>query len=167
MLALGAPDADRHLPEKHMLGDALHPPARLRLQISALALLAPCWGWLLACTACGALPTEPPPREGPYALLLGSAQDAGLPQIGCRDVCCEAARADPMRRRLASSLLIVDPASGGRWLLDAGPDLREQVERMTGHPGSRDQRLAEWARKSASSDDAATPWPSTAWQYWL
>jgi pyrroloquinoline quinone biosynthesis protein B len=47
-------------------------------------------------------------------------------------------------------LLIVDPASGGRWLLDAGPDLREQVERMRGHPATRERRLAEAAHRVAA-----------------
>jgi pyrroloquinoline quinone biosynthesis protein B len=87
------------------------------------------------------------PTDTPYALLLGSAQDAGLPQIGCREPCCEGARADPARRRLASSLLIVDPLSGGRWLFDAGPDLREQVERMRGHPETRAAHLADTGRR--------------------
>jgi pyrroloquinoline quinone biosynthesis protein B len=74
---------------------------------------------------------------GPYALVLGTAQDGGLPQIGCERPCCEAARADPGRRRLVASLLIVDPGSGRRWLIDATPDLAEQVELARGHPPAR------------------------------
>jgi len=73
----------------------------------------------------------------PYVLVLGTAQDAGLPQIGCTLACCEAARADPSRRRLVASLLVVAPRSGSRWLIDATPDLPEQVERMRGHPPTR------------------------------
>jgi pyrroloquinoline quinone biosynthesis protein B len=78
-----------------------------------------------------------PPRDSPYALVLGSAQDAGLPQVGCRLACCETARRDPSLRRLAASLLIADPRSGRRWLVDATPDLREQVELARGHPPGR------------------------------
>ncbi|MDG2149147.1 MAG: MBL fold metallo-hydrolase [Planctomycetota bacterium] len=92
---------------------------------------------------------------GPYALLLGTAQDAGLPQIGCHEPCCEAARANPAKQRLASGLLIVDPASGGRWLLDAGPDLREQVELMQGHPTTREHHL-KVAEAAANPADLAT-----------
>ena len=77
------------------------------------------------------------PSAGPYALVLGTAQDAGLPQLGCTAACCESARRDPERRRLVASLLVVDPESGGRWLFDATPDLREQVERARGHPPGR------------------------------
>jgi pyrroloquinoline quinone biosynthesis protein B len=75
--------------------------------------------------------------DRPYALLLGTAQDAGLPQIGCKGENCERARRDPGYRRLATSVLIADPRSGERWMLDASPDLREQVERMRGHPPTR------------------------------
>jgi pyrroloquinoline quinone biosynthesis protein B len=65
----------------------------------------------------------------PFVELLGTAQDAGIPQIAAHLPEDEAARRDPARRRLVSSLLIADPATGKRWLIDATPDLREQVER--------------------------------------
>src|SRR5204862_1770976 len=65
----------------------------------------------------------------PFVELLGTAQDAGSPQIAAHLPEDDAARRDPARRRLVSSLLIADPASGKRWLIDATPDLREQVER--------------------------------------
>jgi len=70
-------------------------------------------------------------------MVLGTAQDGGLPQIGCGEELCQDARADSGKRRLATSLLLADPRSGKRWLFDAGPDLREQVERARGHPASR------------------------------
>jgi pyrroloquinoline quinone biosynthesis protein B len=74
--------------------------------------------------------------QAPYLLLLGTAQDGGYPQIACDQDHCRAARQDPTRRRLVASALIVDPRSGQRWLLDATPDLPEQVElaRPHGHP---------------------------------
>jgi len=76
----------------------------------------------------------------PYVLVLGTAQDAGLPQIGCELSCCGDAREDPSLRRLNSALLLVDPRSGKRWLFDAGPDLPELVERSRGHPPNRELR---------------------------
>lgn len=69
----------------------------------------------------------------PYVLVLGTAQDAGSPQVGCDLMCCVAARRDPARRRLVASALLVEPIRGRRFLLDATPDLREQVERARGH----------------------------------
>lgn len=88
---------------------------------------------LLALASCRATHNEPAPTDAPYVLVLGSAQDAGLPQLGCRRACCESARANPQLRRYASSLLLVDPRSGKRWLFDASPDLREQIELARGH----------------------------------
>jgi len=76
-------------------------------------------------------------ENAPYALVLGSAQDGGLPQIGCTGPHCMAARADPKRRRLVASLLLADPRAGKRWLIDATPDLREQVELARAHPRTR------------------------------
>ena len=98
--------------------------------------LAPALAFLLV--ACAA-PTrgEAAPLGEPYALVLGTAQDGGLPQIGCPDPCCAAARSDPARRRLVASLLLVDPRSGTRFLFDASPDLCEQVELARGQPGNR------------------------------
>ncbi|MAF67610.1 MAG: pyrroloquinoline quinone biosynthesis protein PqqB [Planctomycetes bacterium] len=102
---------------------------RSRLAAAAASAL------LGACAAAAPAPAGPP--SGAYVLVLGTAQDAGLPQIACRKPCCEGARADATRRRLVASVLIVDPRSGSRWLIDATPDLAEQVERARGHGGER------------------------------
>lgn len=74
---------------------------------------------------------------GPFLAVLGIAQDAGLPQAGCRRPCCARARRDPSRRRLAASAAVV--AGSRRWLVDATPDFREQLaalDRLA--PGSLD-----------------------------
>ena len=93
---------------------------------------------LLLTAACSTTRSDPdPPPPGPYVLVLGTAQDGGLPQIGCELPCCERARANPAERRYAASVLLCDPRTGSRWLFDAGPDLREQVELASGHPPTR------------------------------
>lgn len=69
-------------------------------------------------------PDRPP---GPYLLVLGIAQDAGVPQAGEKR---PEMRDDPSRRRLAASVALVDPATVGRWLFDATPDFREQLARL-------------------------------------
>ena len=66
-----------------------------------------------------ALRSHPP--AGPYVLVLGTAQDGGLPQLGCQERQCLRARKDPSRRRLVASLLVCDSRSGKRWLIDATP----------------------------------------------
>lgn len=64
----------------------------------------------------------------PFALVLGTAQDGGLPQIGGNTDLDRAARLDPKLRRMVASLLVVDPGSEERFLIDATPDIREQTE---------------------------------------
>ena len=71
--------------------------------------------------------TAAPPA--PLAVVLGTAQDGGIPQIGGRGPEDEAARRDPRRQRLVASLLIADPLSGQRFLIDATPDIALQTER--------------------------------------
>ncbi len=88
-------------------------------------------------TACGEEPAPKPLPDDPYVLVLGTAQDGGFPQIGADHALARAARRDTTLRRFVASLLIVDPRSGKRWLIDATPDLREQVELARGHPPNR------------------------------
>lgn len=103
-------------------------PPTSRLAALALAALA---------AACVAPDSESAAGATPYVIVLGTAQDGGLPQIGCEAPPCRAARLDPSARRLVTSLAIVDPRSGKRWLVDASPDLPEQIEALRGHPPSR------------------------------
>ena len=66
---------------------------------------------------------------GPEAVVLGLAQDGGVPHAGCHQPVCVAARQDPSKRRLIAALGLVDPAAGKRFLIDATPDFAEQMER--------------------------------------
>jgi pyrroloquinoline quinone biosynthesis protein B len=59
--------------------------------------------------------------------VLGTVQDGGLPQPGCSCGNCKNARADPLRRRRVVSVA-VEGASGKTFLIDAGPDFREQSD---------------------------------------
>jgi pyrroloquinoline quinone biosynthesis protein B len=72
--------------------------------------------------------------SGPSAVVLGVAQDGGVPHAGCRQPLCAAARSDPARKRLVASLALFDPAAGKRFLIDATPDFAEQMERLGGRP---------------------------------
>jgi pyrroloquinoline quinone biosynthesis protein B len=81
---------------------------------------------LLALTAFAAAPT--PPADGPRVVVLGIAQDGGLPQIGCDCKNCAAARRDPSRVRHVASLAIHVPRTDHVYLVDATPDLPAQIE---------------------------------------
>lgn len=113
-------------------------------QARILCLLLCCAALLPACLSPGPAtssattsPEPGPPETAPYVLVLGTAQDGGLPQLGCEKPCCEAARRDPALRRLRTSLLLVDPTTGHRWLFEATPDLPQQLELARGHGAPR------------------------------
>jgi pyrroloquinoline quinone biosynthesis protein B len=61
----------------------------------------------------------------PYTVVLGIAQDGGIPQAGCRKNCCTSGRHERV-----SSLAIVDPAAHRWWLIDATPDFPSQLATM-------------------------------------
>jgi pyrroloquinoline quinone biosynthesis protein B len=74
-------------------------------------------------------PFSPDPAVGgPFVLVLGTAQDGGLPHAACTCPRCEEARGDPSRRRNVASIAIVVPSTGRRFLVDATPDLRGQID---------------------------------------
>lgn len=62
--------------------------------------------------------------------VLGIAQDGGVPHLGCRKPCCEAARRDPARAFLVSCLALCHVPSGRRFIVDCTPDFPRQVDRL-------------------------------------
>ena len=66
------------------------------------------------------------------AILLGTAQDGGLPQAGCHCIHCSLARTDPAQRRWVACLGLVDHAVRQAWLIDATPDLKQQLHALQG-----------------------------------
>ena len=83
---------------------------------------------VLACIALltpspAAARTDAPAR--PYVLVLGIAQDGGIPQAGCRKSCCTSGRHETV-----ASLALVEPAAHRWWLFDATPDFTAQLARV-------------------------------------
>lgn len=72
------------------------------------------------------------PATPPYVLVLGTAQDGGLPHPACTGPHCARARREPGFRRLVASLALVDPATVPPevFLVDATPDVEEQLARL-------------------------------------
>lgn len=60
----------------------------------------------------------------PYVIVLGIAQDGGVPQAGTVE---HKGWDDPQYARLVVCLGIVDPLSNQRWMIDATPDFRKQL----------------------------------------
>ena len=65
-------------------------------------------------------------EESPYIVVLGIAQDGGLPHAGCIKVCCEKLWITGENEKV-SSIGIVDPKTGQSWLIDATPDFASQL----------------------------------------
>ncbi len=62
--------------------------------------------------------------------VLGTAQDGGIPQIGCYCPNCKKARIDPRFSRLISSLAILDLGNNKAYIIDTTPDLRIQYDKI-------------------------------------
>jgi len=69
----------------------------------------------------------------PYILVLGTAQDAGYPQITCQKECCKRVYKQPDFKRMVSSIAIVDPISNESLVFDATPDFTEQTQLLSKH----------------------------------
>ena len=80
------------------------------------------------------------PQSDMYALVLGTAQDGGMPQTGCYTPRCEAARRDP---RYVASMALIQPGAGRYYLVDATPDLTRQLDLI---PGAAFRRRAQERR---------------------
>ena len=65
-----------------------------------------------------------------YLVVLGEAQDAGYPQIGCTRDCCKAAWQNEGLRRMVVSLGLVDAENHKRWLFEATPDFKAQLQEL-------------------------------------
>jgi pyrroloquinoline quinone biosynthesis protein B len=87
--------------------------------------------WVLAFAAPARAAVDPPVR----AVVLGIAQDGGVPHIGCTQPLCVRARRDPSRRQRVASLGLIDDRAGSRFLIDATPDMPSQIDSLNqGHP---------------------------------
>jgi len=67
-----------------------------------------------------------PPKD-PFVVVLGTAQDAGYPQIGCDKQCCKKYWDKKISRQKVSCLALFDPSTNQKWIFDATPDLTEQL----------------------------------------
>ena len=63
-------------------------------------------------------------------VILGSGQDAGIPQAGCICDTCKKARVDPEYRRMGPSIAILNENNGAFYLIDASPNLKYQLEKV-------------------------------------
>ena len=65
-------------------------------------------------------------ENSPYVVVLGIAQDGGLPHAGCVEKCCKNSWSTGENEKV-SSIGIIDPKTGQSWLIDATPDFASQL----------------------------------------
>jgi pyrroloquinoline quinone biosynthesis protein B len=68
-----------------------------------------------------------PPSTAPYVIILGTAQDGGYPQAGCRRECCAEFYSGRGEKHTVSSIAVVDPLTRERFLFDCTPDFAAQL----------------------------------------
>ncbi|MCU0327324.1 MAG: MBL fold metallo-hydrolase [Spirosomaceae bacterium] len=66
--------------------------------------------------------------QNPYITVLGIAQDGGYPQAGCNKECCKAVFEEKIPHQFVSCLALIDPEAKQRWMFDATPDFKEQLQ---------------------------------------
>jgi pyrroloquinoline quinone biosynthesis protein B len=75
----------------------------------------------------------PPQASGGWELVvLGIAQDAGIPQLGCDQELCRSIREGKRKPERVSSLGLVNRALGLSYLFDATPDVVSQLGTLNG-----------------------------------
>ena len=74
------------------------------------------------------LPFKSESQNGLIVKVLGTAQDGGLPQIGCFCRNCRRARQEPEFARRIAALAVIDLKSRKYFLVDATPDIRAQTD---------------------------------------
>ncbi len=105
--------------------------SHIRIQSSRLE-------WMFFLILCFLASCRPPQNESnslpipvkfdsPSLLILGTVQDAGSPQIGCKKECCTPLFANPDPKRKIVSLGLVDPRAEKKWLFEATPDIAAQM----------------------------------------
>ena len=92
-----------------------------RLALTVVAL------WTLS----GAGRAQPAPEDWQF-VVLGIAQDGGIPQLGCDRPLCQDVRTGRRKPEKVSSLGLVNRRTRDAYLFDATPDLPAQVQALTG-----------------------------------
>jgi len=92
-----------------------------------VALLLFCLAAPTACVFSGKTAVNGNEGDSPWVVVLGIAQDGGVPQAGVKK---HKGWDDPRFRRMVVCLAVVDPVTRERWLIDATPDFKEQLHRL-------------------------------------
>jgi pyrroloquinoline quinone biosynthesis protein B len=68
-----------------------------------------------------------------FIVVLGVAQDAGYPQLGCNKECCKAVYDSKEKKKHVVSLALVNNADSTYHLFEATPDITQQLASLQSH----------------------------------
>lgn len=80
-------------------------------------------------------------KEGVSLVVLGTAQDAGSPQIACKKECCSQLFIGPSKSREVVSLGIMDYDNNKSYLFEATPDITKQIKFLSETMNASSQEL--------------------------
>ena len=123
-------------PKRHQTTGSSSALTRRRFLGGALMLPAATLpSWPLGAARSAAADNQVVARQpSPYAVVLGTAQDAGVPQVNCFSDNCNAVRNGERPAPRVSSVGVVDPVAGRRFIFDATPDFAAQAGELLTHP---------------------------------
>lgn len=81
--------------------------------------------------------------ENTSIVILGTTQDAGSPQIGCKKECCVNLFENSNVDRRVISLGLIDTENQKTYLFDATPDISKQMKMLTKYEANSDKELAD------------------------
>jgi pyrroloquinoline quinone biosynthesis protein B len=83
---------------------------------------------------CNTQKTETP--DTAYMVVLGVAQDGGFPQMNCKKECCKIAWKNSKLQKMTSCMAIIDPATKQQWIIDATPNIKDQIQLLKSISGT-------------------------------
>ncbi len=103
--------------------------------------------YIFSCTEEKTLPPEQIKKDPVIThtslVLLGTIQDAGYPQIGCKKACCAPIFNNPNIVREVVSLGLIDVPNHRTYLFEATPDMVRQMKRITRYESSSEQEIVD------------------------
>ncbi len=84
----------------------------------------------------GCKPSKEEIPRTPFVVVLGIAQDAGYPQMNCENECCKMALENTKLQKMTSCLAIIDPITKQQWIIDATPNIKNQIQLLKSISGT-------------------------------
>jgi len=75
-------------------------------------------------------------KNGITLIVLGTIQDAGSPQAGCKKKCCIGLYTSPGINRKVVSIGVIDYETGKKWMFEATPDFASQLYTLNDNMGA-------------------------------